>query len=104
MSWRRYLESVAVPFAFPIRLGVEEQDGREILFVELTVLDSSPAEIPVTITVKTRRPVQPIALLTNDEADDIVRDLVRVAVLHEIDEAIIIDGERVFDPHRRRPL
>jgi hypothetical protein len=102
VSWARYLASVSVPFAIPVRLGVEEIDGREVMFVELTVVDASPAEVPLSITVKTRRPVQPLSLLTNEEAANVVRDLVRIAVLHEIDEAIVIDGERVFDPHRRR--
>jgi hypothetical protein len=95
MSWRNYLSTVSVPFAIPMTFGVVEEDGREIAFVELTVRDSTSDE---TITVKTRRPVQPLALLTNEEAADVVRDLVRIAVLHEIDEVISIDGERPFDP------
>lgn len=99
MSWARYLEAVSVPFAFPIRFGVEQSDGREQVFVEVTVKDSTSNE---TITVKTRQHVQPLGLLTDDEAARVVRDLVRIAVLHEIDEVITIGGERVFDPHRRR--
>ena len=40
-------------------------------------------------------------LLTDQEAADVVRDLVRIAMLHEIDEAITIYGKRVFNPHER---
>lgn len=99
-SWRRYLSSVSVPLAIPVRFGVEEHDGRTQVFCEVTVKDSTDP-LPQTITVKTRQHVQPLGLLTDDTAAEVVRDLVRIAVLHEIDEAICIGGERVFDPHRR---
>jgi hypothetical protein len=101
MGWARYLQSVSVPFAIPMRFGVEQNDGREQVFVEVTVKDSKGDE---TITVKTRQHVQPLGLLTNEEAAGVVRSLVRIAVLHEIDETITIGGERVFDPHRKRSL
>ncbi len=32
-----------------------------------------------------------------------VRDELRQAVLHEVDEVILVDGCRVFDPHRGEP-
>lgn len=100
MSWQHYIESVAVPIQIPVRLGVEQRDGREFVYVELSAPCSRTGE---PITVKTARPVQPLGLLTDVEAAAVVRDLVRIAVLHEIDEAISIDGERVFDPHRGVP-
>jgi hypothetical protein len=81
-----------------MRLGTEQRDGRECVFVELSVPCSRTGE---PITVKTARPVQPLGMLTDAEAADVIRDLVRIAVLHEIDEAITIYGERAFDPHRR---
>lgn len=97
MSWSAYLASVTVSTLIPVRLGVEQRDGRECAYVELSVPCSRTGE---PITVKTARPVQPLGLLTDAEAAAVVRDLVRIAVLHEIDEAISIGGERVFDPHR----
>lgn len=99
MSWRRYIESVSVPIGIPVEIIVREDDGREYLRVELTVRDHDTGE---TIKVGTHRPVQPLDMLTNAEAAEVIRDLVRVALCHEIDEAITIDGERVFNPHRRR--
>lgn len=99
MSWARYLASVQVALpGIPVALFAERQDGCEVACVELTVRCHDTGEM---ITVKTRRPVQPLGLLTNQEAADIVRDLVRIALLHEIDEAIRIGGERVFNPHER---
>jgi hypothetical protein len=97
MSWQAYLSTVTVSTLIPMRLGVEQRDGREYAFVELSVPCSRTGE---PITVKTAKPVQPLGLLTDAEAAATVRDLVRIAVLHEIDEAIGIAGERVFDPHR----
>lgn len=100
MSWDRYLASVSVELpGIPVELFTEEDDGRELVCVELTVRCHVTGE---TITVKTRRPVQPVYLLTDDEAANVVRDLVRIALLHEIDEAITIYGKRVFNPHARK--
>ena len=98
MSWHRYLLSIDVPMAIPIALGVVEEDGREIVSVELTVRCHNTGQM---IKVRTRRPVMPLALMTDTEAADVVRDLVRIALLHEIDEAITINGQRVFNPHER---
>lgn len=99
MSWQRYADSISVDVGIPVALIVEEVDGREQLGVELTVRDHETGE---TIKVKTRRPVQPLSMLTDQEAADIVRDLVRIAFMHEIDEAISFNGDRAFNPHRRR--
>ena len=99
MSWQRYLDAVSVPVGIPVEFSVTEEDGREVVAVELTVRDHETGE---AIKVRTRRPVQPLMLLTDQEAADVVRDLVRIAFCHEIDEAITISGERVFNPHRRR--
>jgi hypothetical protein len=97
-SWQSYIESVSVPFPIPIRIGVEDDGGIPLVFVELTVRDHETGE---TITVKTRRHVQPLGMLTDIEAAGVVRDLVRVAMCHEIDEAVTVDGERPFNPHKQ---
>lgn len=100
VSWRRYIESVSVPMGIPVEITVQDtDDGREYLRVELTVRDHETGE---TIKVSTRRPVQPIEMLTDAEAAGVIRDLVRIAFCHEIDEAITIDGERPFYPHRSK--
>lgn len=96
-SWRRYIASVTIPMGIPVKLHVDDRDGLVFLRVELTVRDHETGE---TIQVSTRRPVQPLGILTDAEAANVVRDLVRIAVLHEVDEAITIDGERVFNPHK----
>lgn len=98
MSWSNYVTSVSVPLPFPVRVGVEQDHGRERVFVELTVRDYESGE---TITVKTGRPVQPLGMLTAHEAAEVIRDLVRIALCHEIDEAIVIEGERPFYPHKK---
>lgn len=98
MSWHHYIGAVEVPLAIPVELSVREFEGREFLRVELTVPCRETGEM---IKVATERPVQPQYLLTVAEAADIVRDLVRIALLHEIDEAISINGQRVFNPHER---
>lgn len=99
MSWKNYAAAITVNVGIPVALHVDEVDGREVLRVELAVRDHETGE---TIKVSTRRPVQPLGMLTNEEAAEVVRDLVRIAFMHEIDEAISISGERVFNPHRRR--
>lgn len=96
MSWQRYVSSVSVPLPFPVRVGTEVVDGRERVFVELTVRCHESDE---TITVKTGRPVQPVEMMTDDEAARVIRGLVRIALCHEIDEAITVDGKRPFRPH-----
>lgn len=99
MSWHRYLLAVEVRLpGIPVALGVVEEEGREIVSVELTVPCHRTGE---TIKVRTRRPVMPLAMMTDAEAENVVRDLVRIAIFHEVDEAIVIDGQRVFDPHER---
>lgn len=98
MSWHRYLLSIEVPLGIPVALGVVEEEGREIVSVELTVRSQATGE---TIKVRTRRPVMPLSMMTDAEAAEVVRDLVRIALLHEIDEAIAINGQRVFNPHER---
>lgn len=98
MSWHRYLMTVDVPLGIPVALGVVEEEGREIVSVELTVRCHDTGE---TIKVRTRRPVMPMSLMTEAEAAEVIRDLVRIALMHEIDEAITINGRRVFNPHER---
>lgn len=98
MSWHRYLLSIEVPLGIPVALGVVEEEGREIVSVELEV---RCRETDQMIKVRTRRPVMPIALMTDLEAAEVVRDLVRIALLHEIDEALTFNGQRVFNPHER---
>lgn len=98
MSWHRYLMTVDVPLGIPVALGVVEEEGREIVSVELTVRCHDTGE---TIKVRTRRPVMPMSLMTEAEAAEVIRDLVRIALMHEIDEAITINGQRVFNPHER---
>ena len=97
MSWASWLELVSVPMAIPVRVGAEILDGREYVFVELSVACSKTG---VPITVKTRRNVQPMEMMTAEEQCDVIRDLMRTALAHEIDEAIRINGAQVFDPHR----
>lgn len=99
MSWQQYLGSVRVPIGIPVELSAHEEGEREVVAVELTVRDHETGE---TIKVKTSRHVQPLSILTDREAAEVVRDLVRIAFIHEIDEAITVDGERIFNPHRRR--
>ncbi len=99
MSWHRYLLAVEVRLpGIPVDLGVVEEEGREIVSVELTVRCHDTGEL---IKVRTRRPVMPLAYLTDAEAAETVRDLVRIALMHEIDEASTIAGQRVFNPHER---
>lgn len=98
MSWHRYLAAFEVPLDTPVELSAAEEDGREVVRVELTVRCRDTGEM---IRVKTQRPVQPLSMLTDDEAADIVRDLVRIAFMHEIDEAISLNGKRIFNPHER---
>lgn len=99
MSWHRYLLAVEVRLpGIPCELGVVEEEGREIVSVELTVRCHDTGEM---IKVRTRRPVMPLSLMTDREAEEVVRDLIRIALLHEIDEAIAINGQRVFNPHER---
>lgn len=99
MSWSNYLQYVSANLPIPARFGVDDDNGIPCVYVELTVRDHEGGE---TITVKTRRSVQPLAMLTAHEAAEVVRDLLRIAICHEIDEAIVIDGERPFNPHRTR--
>jgi len=100
MSWATWLEQVTVPMAIPVRVGAETIDGREYVFVELSVTCSKTGE---PITVKTRRAVQPMIMMTAQQQSDVIRDLMRTALAHEIDETIRIDGELVFDPHKVKP-
>jgi hypothetical protein len=99
MSWHRYLLSCEVRLpGIPVELGVVEEEGREIVSVELTVRCHETGEM---IKVRTRRPVMPMAYLTDAEAQETLRDLLRIALLHEIDEAIVVNGKRPFNPHER---
>lgn len=98
MSWHRYLAAFEVPLGIPVELSADEESGREVVRVELTVRCHDTGE---TIKVKTQRPVQPLCMLTDDEAANVVRDLVRIAFMHEIDEAITLNGKRIFNPHER---
>lgn len=97
--WSAYLESVSADLPLPVRFGVEDDSGIPRVFVELTVRCHETGE---TITIKTRQAVQPLGMLTDGEAADVIRSLLRIALCHEIDEAIAIGGERPFDPHVRR--
>ena len=97
MSWSNYLQSVSANLPIPARFGVDDDNGVPCVYVELTVRDHETGE---TITVKTRQRVLPIGMLTDAEAAKVIRDLLRIAIVHEIDEAITIGGERTFNPHR----
>lgn len=97
MSWANYLQSVSANLPIPARFGVDDDNGIPCVYVELTVRDHASGE---TIAVKTRQRVLPIGMLTDAEAAKVIRDLLRIAVVHEIDEAITIGDERPFNPHR----
>ena len=96
MNWHHYLAAFEVPLGIPVELSATEEDGCEVARVELTVRDHETGE---TIKVKTQRKVQQLSMLTEDEAAAVVRDLVRIALMHEIDEAITYNGKRIFNPH-----
>jgi hypothetical protein len=42
----------------------------------------------------------PLWVQTEEDALEFVRACVRVSVLHELDEALLVDGLRRWDPHR----
>ena len=96
-AWSEWLKYVSVPMGIPVRVDSEIRDGREHVFVELSVTCSKTGK---PITVKTSRNVPPMDMMTSEEQRDVIRDLMRCALAHEIDESIRIDGELVFDPHK----
>lgn len=98
--WSAFAERLTITFAFPIAVFVfphAHEADRAVLAVELTVPDRDTRE---TITVRTRRPCAPWS--TDDDALEMLLDLIDVALRHEVHEALRLDGVRVRDPHAPR--
>lgn len=78
------------------------------LAFRVTGVEDRGSTIGVYMTVACRETGRPIALDINVSVpprdwsaprEQVIRDAIRTAVLHEVDESITKNGHRVFDPH-----
>ncbi len=99
LIWREFAKRIELRFPFPIDLEVaidreSRNQPRVMLAVVLHVLERDTRE---PITVRTRRPCDP----WNGTADavELVRDLLKTGLHHEIDESVRLDGHLERDVH-----
>lgn len=96
--WQGFVARVTLTFPFEVELIVRpcrDDNVRAEMAVALHVLERDSRE---PITVSTRRPCAP---WTDDRAaEEMVFDLLEIALRHEIHESVRIDGKLAREMHR----
>jgi hypothetical protein len=96
--WATFAQRVSLTFPFQVDVLVSESDRDRVkMGVQLHVLDRDTRE---PITVLTQRHC---AAWTNDaDAIEMLRDLLEIALKHETNESLRLDGKLVNDVHSMR--
>lgn len=99
-DWQAFAARVSLTFAFRIDITVviDVSPGhidRVQVGVELHVPDRDTRE---PITVHTRRHVG--AFTTDNDGTELIFDLLEIALRHEMNESVRLDGQLVRDTHR----
>lgn len=91
---------------FPIRLRVDHHDGfgkRLVVVLEVKERETGqPHQVEHTLSWFDEDPLFP-HLSTQAYQLHHIRRLVSAAIIHEVEETLLFDGGRIFDPHRERP-
>lgn len=98
-AWQSFAARVALTFAFRIditvRIDSQPKGGRVQVGVELHVPERDTRE---PITVHTRRHVG--AFTTDEDGTELIFDLLEIALRHEMNESVRLDGQLVRDTHK----
>jgi hypothetical protein len=100
VDWQTFAARVSLTFAFRIDITVriDVQSGhrdRVQVGVELHVPERDTRE---PITVHTRRHVG--AFTTDEDGTELIFDLLEIALRHEMNESVRLDGRLVRDTHK----
>lgn len=93
-QWKAFAARVTLTFPFRVDLEVEPcDDGRVSVAVQLHVPERDTRE---PITVRTRRHAR---WENEQDAVDVIKDLLETALKHEIHESVRVDGKLALDTH-----
>lgn len=100
-TWLSHLKSWKVGGRLKVVFDAYEDRLNQAVFITATI-DTEDVRtgntVPITIT-------KPAPTQTPDVfANSWIRDLLKELYIHELDEQIIINGDRVFDPHMKTEL
>lgn len=105
-GWRSFVGRIDAPhfFGTSLRLSVIGRPPHESLVVDTTVLDRDDGH---PRPLRFQAPLPPAPYIFHDRepgvgdvrAMHVVRDAIRQLLLHEIDEALLLDHRRFRDPH-----
>lgn len=90
------LVSLRKAWLIPIRIKVEVRLDGVAVHLELDAPDIHTGEHQ---TVHHMHHAYVDQVLTEDQMLDVILRMVRSAVLHELDECLLVNGEQVNDPH-----
>lgn len=82
-------------FALPLRLAVKVFEGNLVLYI---AMPTAPDRIGGGSKGRSFSKITPLPP-SQRSALNWVRSVIRDAVLHELDECLIVDGTRLWDPH-----
>ncbi len=94
-AWHAFAARISLTFAFRIDVTVALDGNRVQVGVELHVPERDSRE---PITVHTRRHVGPFT--TDEDGTELIFDLLEVALRHEMNESVRLDGRLVRDTHK----
>lgn len=99
-AWRDYIAKWRIERPMNVHLSIESNGGVVYLRMGATEPESKEAnpKDPRHIMLQVDIPVP--SVMPDERSARWVRALVRWLVLHELDEWIVVDDKRIFDPHR----
>lgn len=90
--------------AYEVILAAESSGQSRMCFdVQLDAVPDRDFGKPVTaLGFRVHMPLTAVPLLREVDVRTLLRAILQSTAEHEVDEAILVDGQRVFDPHEKR--
>lgn len=80
-----------------IHCNLVEERGVKVMRVTFFV-PAVNTGAPSTVSIEKE---WPSGIFNVDVTNQMIREAIHEAVLHEVDECLMIDGKRLFDPHKK---
>jgi hypothetical protein len=101
--WRRVVGTVTLAPHRPVPMKVMVVGGPSGIVVKVrSVVPHRDTMVPITVDLGQTVTLANALVMSDAHIVDLVYGLMRTVVVHELDEAFLVDGKRVRDPHQAR--